>query len=316
MDLSNRRPIAITPGDPAGIGPDIVVKLLQKSLPFPLVIVADQHLLEERADQLKIKWCKYPHISICHIPLASPSHAGVPNPENATYVLKTLSVAVENCLSKNFSALVTGPVNKALINQAGFSFTGHTQFLAQLTHTSHTVMMLTTKNLKVALLTTHIPLAKVAETITEELIIRSVKIIIEDLTYRFAISEPRILVCGLNPHAGESGHIGHEEQTTIIPALNKLRQQGCNVIGPVSADTAFIPQQLEQADVVLALFHDQGLPVLKFHGFGEAVNVTLGLPIIRTSVDHGTAYDIAGTGKADPTSLFTALQLAVKMTSS
>lgn len=307
-------PFVVTPGDPAGIGPDIVLGAIQQNLPFPLVIVVDRNLLEERAHQLKINLAKLkPAFRVLDVPLTGICNPGQPNPENARYILETLKIAVEGCVNHKFHALITGPVNKAVINQAGVSFSGHTQFLAKLTNTEHTVMMLMTDQLKVALLTDHIPLSQVSKTITKELLFRSIKIIAKDFIQRFAIKDPRILVCGINPHAGEGGHLGHEEQTILIPAIAELQSAGFSILGPVPADTAFLPKHLAKVDVVLAMYHDQGLPVLKFQNFSQGINVTLGLPIIRTSVDHGTAYDLAATGQADPSSLIAAIKFAATM---
>jgi len=317
--------IAITPGEPAGIGPNILLQLVAQQSDLSIVAIADKNLLQERAELLNIPIDIIPYtgqkklsfakstLNVLHVPLAEPAMPGKLNVKNVPYVIKTLELAAEKCLSGEFNALVTGPVNKAIINQAGVAFTGHTEFLAQLTKAPLPVMLLMSEQLKVALVTTHIPLSQVAKTITAELLTKVITVLHHDLENRFAIKQPRITVCGINPHAGENGHIGKEEQQIIIPTLEKLRQQGFNLIGPVSADTAFTANKLSQTDVVLAMFHDQGLPVIKTLGFGNIINVTLGLPIIRTSVDHGTALEIAGTGQANPSSLKAALNLAIDM---
>lgn len=307
--MTARKPIAITPGDPAGIGPDILLALANKEPDLPIIAIADKDLLNERAAQLQLK----NRLTVLHVPLNQKVVAGKPDSRNADYVIQTLNIATERCLDGKASALVTGPVAKHVINKAGIPFTGHTQFLADKTKTPRTVMMLMTDVLKVALVTTHIPLSKITEHITQQAITDTIKILTQDLRARFQLDNPRILVCGLNPHAGEDGHLGTEEQTILKPALQTLRAQGYNVSDPVSADTAFIPTSLAATDVVLAMYHDQGLPALKQQGFGEAINVTLGLPIIRTSVDHGTAFDLAGTGKADDTSLKNALRCAMQL---
>lgn len=317
INSTNVSPIAVTAGDPAGIGPDIILKIAEDNWEFPIVILADKNLLADRAKQLDVSFKRLTDkFSILHVPLNEKAQAAVPNANNAPYIINTLKIAIEGCLNQKFSALVTGPVNKAVINESGFPFAGHTQFLAQMTHTQDTVMMLMTDRLKVALLTDHIPLAQVPKMITKELLISAIKIMAHDFKYRFAISHPRILICGLNPHAGENSYLGDEEKRIMIPAIDELKNSSASnfsIIGPVSADTAFTKKWLDNVDVVLAMYHDQGLPVLKSHGFGHAVNVTLGLPIIRTSVDHGTAYDIAGTGQADPGSLKAAIHLAAQL---
>jgi 4-hydroxythreonine-4-phosphate dehydrogenase len=239
--------------------------------------------------------------------------AGQLDAANAPYVMATLKRAVAGCLDGEFDALVTGPVHKGIINDAGIAFTGHTEFLAQLAGVEHVVMMLTASNLRVALATTHLPLNQVSAHITPALLREVLRILDRDLRERFGLAQPRILVCGLNPHAGESGHLGREEIEVIAPVIAELREGGLHLRGPLPADTAFTPRQLEDADAVLAMYHDQGLPVLKYAGFGEAVNVTLGLPFIRTSVDHGTALELAGSGRADPGSLLAATKLALTL---
>jgi 4-hydroxythreonine-4-phosphate dehydrogenase len=315
--------IAITPGEPAGIGPDIVLQLAQQAIPAHLVAFADPELLAQRAALLglSIQLHLYPqenlhqpgHLDVIPVPLPHPVKCGQLNAAHAPYVLETLRQACQACIDKRFDALVTGPVHKGIINDAGFHFTGHTEFLAAQTGAKQVVMMLATSELRVALVTTHLPLSEVSAAITParlELVIRTLYF---DLQKKFCLSAPRILVCGLNTHAGEGGHLGSEEILTIIPILNKLRAEGMHLNGPMPADTAFTPASLSEVDVVLAMYHDQGLPVLKQQGFGKAVNVTLGLPIIRISVDHGTALELAGTGRATHMSLYYAVQTALEM---
>jgi 4-hydroxythreonine-4-phosphate dehydrogenase len=247
------------------------------------------------------------------VPLNAPVHAGRLNVANASYVLKCLDTAVDGCLAGGFDALVTGPVHKGIINDAGIAFSGHTEYLAARCDTPRVVMMLATEGLRVALATTHLPLAQVSAAITPTELTTTLRILIQSLQTQFGIARPRILVCGLNPHAGESGHLGLEEIDVIAPVLEGLRGVSAELIGPLPADTLFTPKYLEHADAVLAMYHDQGLPVLKYKGFGRAVNITLGLPIIRTSVDHGTALDLAGTGHIDMGSLNTAITVALEM---
>ncbi len=320
--------IAITPGEPAGIGPDLLIQLIQKPSPHHLVALADPELMQQRAEQLGLPLTLVPHepsrplsttpatqLAIVPVSLPGPVSTGQLDPSNAPYVLACLRRAVTGCQSGEFAALVTGPVHKGIINEAGLPFTGHTEYLAELTHTQRVVMMLTAPGLWVALATTHLPLREVADHITREDLRTTLTILEQDLRQRFGLSTPRISVLGLNPHAGEGGHLGREENDVIIPVLEELREAGMTLTGPLSADTAFNPQQMDQTDVYLAMYHDQGLPVLKHHGFGQAVNVTLGLPIIRTSVDHGTALELAGQGKAQTSSLETAIATAVEMAS-
>lgn len=319
------RPVAITPGEPAGIGPDIVLQLATQELPALPVAVADPELLRRRAGLLglDITLKEYGRqqvlnkhrpgeLHVLSIALDAQETPGKLNPVNARYVLDTLRTAVKGCLNGEFHALVTGPVQKSVINDAGVAFTGHTEFLGELTQ-AQPVMMLVAGSLRVALATTHLPLRDVAGAITQTGLKNSLHILYRDLQIRFDIRAPRIAVAGLNPHAGESGHLGHEEITVISPVIRELQQQGLQLHGPLPADTLFTPQQLKHYDAVLAMYHDQGLPVLKYAGFGKAVNITLGLPVIRTSVDHGTALDLAGTGKADAGSLRAAFELAVTM---
>ncbi len=297
--------IAITPGEPAGIGPDITLKLLQQqNIAANFIVFADPDLLQQRAEQLGLSIALD---NVVSIPLSQAVTPGKLNSANANYVIETLTQATKACLNKQCDALVTAPVHKGIINQAGISFTGHTEFLADLSNVEQVVMMLATPKLKVALVTTHLPLSQVSAAITATRLENVIRILNHDL------KNPHILVCGLNPHAGEGGYLGNEEITTIIPSLNKLRAEGINLTGPVSADTAFTAKSLSGIDVVLTMYHDQGLPVLKSQGFGEAVNVTLGLPIIRTSVDHGTALNLAATGKASNNSLRYAVEVAMKL---
>ena len=321
---------AVTPGEPAGIGPDLCLLLAAAPQPQPLVAIASLELLEARANQLQLNvqllavspqaWPTQPapagSLYVWDTPLQAPVTAGELNPANAAYVLDTLERAAYGCLNGDFAAMITAPVHKGVINEAGMTFSGHTELLAELTHTEQVVMMLATRGLRVALVTTHLPLRAVADAITDERLARVSRILHADLVNKFGIAQPRILVCGLNPHAGEGGHMGREELDIIEPCLAKLRLEGLNLIGPLPADTLFTPKYLEHCDAVLAMYHDQGLPVLKYKGFGAAVNITLGLPIIRTSVDHGTALDLAGSGKVDTGSLQVALETAYHMAAS
>ncbi|MEH6470552.1 MAG: 4-hydroxythreonine-4-phosphate dehydrogenase PdxA [Halopseudomonas sp.] len=318
--------LALTPGEPAGIGPDLCIQLAQRAQPHELVVIADPQLLQQRAQQLGLPIQLRPfdsqqparptqpgELCVLEVALAEPAEAGTLNPANASYVLQTLKRATQGCLAAEFDALVTAPVHKGIINDAGTPFSGHTEFLMEHTASEQVVMMLATEGLRVALVTTHLPLSQVPAAITPQRISQVCRILDNDLRQRFGIEQPQILVCGLNPHAGEGGHLGTEEQLIIEPTLAALRQEGINLIGPLPADTLFTPHQLERGDAVLAMYHDQGLPVLKHKGFGQAVNITLGMPIIRTSVDHGTALDLAGSGNADSGSLTTAIDYAVRM---
>ncbi len=318
--------LAITPGEPAGIGPDLIARLAQRQHTVQLVAIADPDLLRERARRLGLELRLHPftpdraphpsppgHLAIVPVALRHPVEPGRLDPRNAPYVLETLALACDGCLDRTFDALVTAPVHKGVINEAGIPFTGHTEFLAERCR-AEPVMMLVAPGLRVALATTHLPLSQVSSAITREHLTRIIGILRRDLVQRFGIEQPRILVCGLNPHAGEMGHLGREEIEVIEPVLGELRGHGWNLIGPLPADTAFVPDRLADADAVLAMYHDQGLPVLKHLGFGRAVNVTLGLPIIRTSVDHGTALDLAGTDRADLGSLLAAVEIALDMT--
>ena len=318
--------LALTPGEPAGIGPDLCLQLAQQPQQAELVVIADPQMLRERATQLglPVKLREFSpkeaprltgegELCVLPMPLARPAQAGRLDPHNANYVLQTLRRAVDGCRGGEFDALVTGPVHKGVINEAGIPFTGHTEFLAELTDTPRVVMMLATKGLRVALATTHLPLAEVSRNITTELLDEVIHILHHDLQQRFGLAQPRILVCGLNPHAGEGGHMGREEIEIIAPVLERLRGEGMQLFGPLPADTLFTPRYLAEADAVLAMYHDQGLPVLKHMGFGRAVNITLGLPLVRTSVDHGTALDLAGSGKAELGSLQYAIEVAIEM---
>lgn len=322
--------ILITPGEPAGVGPDLVCALAQHACEAELIAVCDPALLEDRARRLSLPLhttvfdaaaVRRAHapaaIRVLPVALPRPSVPGHLDPGNARYVLETLDRATALCLSGAADALVTGPVQKSVINDAGIAFSGHTEFLAERCGGVLPVMMLVTRDaarpLRVALATTHLPLRAVADAITAPLLESVLRTLVGDLRMKFGIAEPRVLVCGLNPHAGESGHLGREEIEIIAPAIERLRTEGLQLIGPLPADTLFTPRQLAGADAVLAMYHDQGLPVLKHAGFGEAVNVTLGLPVLRTSVDHGTALDLAGSGRADAGSLRAALDLAVEL---
>ncbi|SDZ73221.1 4-hydroxythreonine-4-phosphate dehydrogenase PdxA [Nitrosospira multiformis] len=320
----NNPKLALTAGEPAGIGPDLCVQITQLGLPFKLIVIADRELLQERARLLRLPLTITDYSSraehrpgegilhVLHIPLAETATPGKPDAANASYVLKTLERAVAGCVNGEFDAMVTAPVHKSVINDAGISFTGHTEYLAQLTN-GRPVMMLAGGGMRVALATTHLPLKDVASAITSDALEQKLRIIEHDLVTRCGIPKPRIAVAGLNPHAGESGHLGREEIDIIIPSLAKLRAGGMSLIGPLPADTLFNPSKLKDYDCIFAMYHDQGLPVLKHASFGTAVNVTLGLPIIRTSVDHGTALELAGTGKADPGSLVAAIEMAASL---
>ncbi|MFA0810899.1 4-hydroxythreonine-4-phosphate dehydrogenase PdxA [Microbulbifer epialgicus] len=318
--------IALTPGEPAGIGPELAVKVAQQGSAAQVVSIVDPTLLYQTAANVKLPLQLLPFsqdappsstppgsLYIKEAPMAAEAQPGVLNPANSPYVLKTLEMAAQGCLEGSFDALVTGPVHKGVINDAGIPFSGHTEFFADQAGVERVVMMLTAEELRVALVTTHLPLKEVSSAITENRLIQIIHILHHSLTKQFRISAPRIGVCGLNPHAGEGGHLGREEIEIIAPTLEKLRAQGIQCIGPLPADTLFTPPQLARCDAILAMYHDQGLPVLKFKGFGKAVNITLGLPFIRTSVDHGTALDLAGSGQADSGSLEAALSQAIEL---
>ncbi|ASP17233.1 4-hydroxythreonine-4-phosphate dehydrogenase PdxA [Neisseria sp. 23W00296] len=316
--------LAVTSGEPAGIGPDVCLGLAEHTLPCRPVILADRNLLASRAAQLgkSVRLRDFaPHkraeagtLEVLHIPLAAPCEAGRLNAANAPYVLQLLDAAYGGIVRGEFAAMVTAPLHKGIINEAtGAFFSGHTEYLAEKSGTDRVVMMLAGGGLRVALVTTHLPLKDVAAAVTFDAVCETARILHRDLRGKFKIAAPRILVAGLNPHAGEGGHLGHEENDVIIPALGKLRGEGLDVRGPYPADTLFQPFMLKDADAVLAMYHDQGLPVLKYASFGRGVNITLGLPFVRTSVDHGTALDLAGTGRADGGSLIEAVRTALAM---
>ena len=320
--------LAITAGEPAGIGPELLLAIAREPSPAALVAIGDRDMLAARAEAVPGAGSvtlepfdpaapPSPHVPGClpvlHVPLARPAQPGRLDPLNAAAVLATLDAAVDGCRDGRFAAMVTAPVQKSVIADAGFAFSGHTEYLAARCGVARVVMLLVAGTLRVALATTHLPLAAVPAAITAELLTATLEILHRDLRGRFGIDAPRIAVLGLNPHAGEGGHLGREEIDVIIPVLDALRAEGLDLAGPLPADTAFTPRALAGEDAVLAMYHDQGLPVLKHAGFGEAVNVTLGLPIVRTSVDHGTALDLAGTGKADAGSLRAAVRLAAEL---
>ncbi|MDL0431117.1 4-hydroxythreonine-4-phosphate dehydrogenase PdxA [Marinobacter sp. TBZ242] len=320
--------LALTAGEPAGIGPELCLQLALEKRQPGVVVVACKHLLQARAELLGlavelVDWEPGNHavtgpgrLSVLHVNGLASTDAGRLDPANSAYVLETLSIAARGCLDGTFDGMVTAPVHKGVINNAGIVFSGHTEFLQELCGVERVVMMLATEELRVALVTTHLPLKDVSAAITPERLSQVTRILDSDLRRFFDIEHPRILVAGLNPHAGEGGHLGREEIEVIEPTLDKLRQEGITLTGPLPADTLFTPHWLDNADAVLAMYHDQGLPVLKFQGFGRAVNITLGLPIVRTSVDHGTALDLAGTGKADAGSLKTAVRVGEQMAKS
>lgn len=321
--MSDIHRTALTAGEPAGIGPDLCVQIAQRPFTSELVAVACPELLAERAARLRLPLRVLPHdpgaapaphrpgtLRVAPVELAAPVICGRPDAANARYVLDSLRAAVSGCLAGTFSSLVTGPVHKAVINEAGYPFTGHTEFLADVTHSPQVVMMLVAGSLRVALVTTHLPLREVCEAVTAPRLTAVIRVLRNGLQSWWGVTEPRILVCGLNPHAGEGGHLGREELEVIVPVLETLRGEGMRLQGPLPADTLFIPKYLREADAVLAMYHDQGLPVLKHAGFGSAVNITLGLPFLRTSVDHGTALELAGTGGADSGSMEIAVRTA------
>ena len=319
--------IALTSGEPAGIGPELCLAIATRELPCELVCLADRDLLAERAKRLGLKielreptratTSRHPHepgtLLVEHHPLAVPSTPGHLNRANARYVLDLLDRATDGASAGEFSAIVTAPVHKSVIADSGVPFTGHTEYLAERTHAPLPVMMLASKAMRVALATTHLPLKDVSAAITIDSLCKIATILHDDLVKWWGIAKPHIGVCGLNPHAGESGHLGDEEIRVIGPAIELLKERGIHVSGPLPADTAFVPRILADFDAVLAMYHDQGLPVIKHAGFDTAVNITLGLPILRTSVDHGTALDLAGTGRADPSSLAAAIGLAIEL---
>ena len=302
--------IAITSGEPAGIGPDICVMLAQHKINANIIIIGDAEMLVARALQLNID---FDVKKVLHIPSAAPVTAGTLNPANSQYVINTLTCAMDGCVTGEFDAVVTAPVHKGIINEAGISFIGHTEFFAEYTQSPQVVMMLVGGGLRVALATTHVALKDIPSAITRESLEATIRILHKDLVTKFGLKSPRILVAGLNPHAGENGYLGREEIEVINPVLAKLRAEGIQLIGALPADTLFTKKYLENADCVLAMYHDQGLPVLKYASFGGGVNVTLGLPIIRTSVDHGTALDLAGTGNINTGSMLAAIELAIEL---
>ena len=318
--------IVVTTGEPAGIGPDLALAAALRDWPCELVFAGDPGLLAARAAALSLKitiaeWggdgAPAPHragtMPVLSLPLARPATPGRPDPANARYVLDLLDAAMDGCIEGHFAAMVTAPVQKSAVNEAGIAFTGHTGYLAARSGAAWPVMLLVAGDLRVALATTHLPLADVARHVTRESLERTLDVLDGGLRTRFRLPAPRILVCGLNPHAGEGGHLGREEIEVIGPVVAAARARGLSTTGPVPADTAFTPASLAACDAVLAMYHDQGLPVVKYAGFGRAVNVTLGLPFCRTSVDHGTALDIAATGRARPGSLFAAIELAMQL---
>ena len=307
--MKHTKPIAYTLGEPAGIGADIVLQLAQSDNVADIVCIGSKESLTQRAHTLGLL-DSLQRLVVEDVPVAEPHAIGVPIIANATGVLNMLDRSIEGCLNGEFSAMLTGPLHKGIINDAGIAFSGHTEYLASKTGATRSVMLLASPSLRVALQTTHLPLKDVSAAITHDAIVETCTIIHADLIAKFGITHPCIVVCGLNPHAGESGHLGDEEIKVIQPAIDTLKANGINVKGPVPADTAFTPSALAGVDVVLAMYHDQGLPMLKSQSFGEAANITLGLPIIRTSVDHGTAFDIVGTGRASIGGLKEALRVA------
>lgn len=325
MNRSTPR-LVLTPGEPAGIGPDLCIMLAQRPPPADLIVIADPDLLRQRAGELGLPLHITAHdpqapaakaasgiLKVVPMRLAQPVVAGRTDPANARYVLDTLASAAAGCMRGDFDALVTGPVHKGVINAAGMAFSGHTEFLAETSGAAQPVMMLATEGLRVALVTTHLPLRDVCDAITAPRLEAVLRVLHHDLIRRFCIAQPRILVCGLNPHAGEDGHLGDEEVRIVRPVLEMLRADGMRLLGPLAADTLFTAKYLHDCDAVLAMYHDQGLPVLKYKGFGNAVNITLGLPFVRTSVDHGTALELAGTGRASMTSLEHAVLTALEL---
>ncbi len=318
--------ILVTLGEPAGIGPDVLLKAVQEAWPSQLVTIADSRFLAQRATQLGLSVELAPfdaskpagehqpgRLEVIELPLPCPVTAGQLEIGNAVWVTESLKIAAQACLNGDFAALATAPVHKGIINDSGLAFSGHTEFFADQSGVSKVVMMLASPSLRVALATTHLPLREVADSITKDLLREVLTILIKELQNKFAIPQPRILVAGLNPHAGEMGHLGREEIETIQPVMAEFAHSEAKLVGPLPADTLFTADYLATADAVLAMYHDQGLPVLKSQGFGEAVNITLGLPFIRTSVDHGTALDLAGTGKAKHSSMLAAIRQAFQL---
>ena len=324
--MSKSKPLVVTAGEPAGVGPELCLALARESLPCNLIVISDPELLSSRADMIgsdvTITEVDAQHadaaraqsgeLLVIPTPFPETPQCGIPNPANAATLLDGLRLAVQGCVDKRFAGLVTAPLQKSIINDAGIAFSGHTEFLAEITGTKLPVMLLVAGGLRVALASTHLPLREVPEYLTQNVLRDVLQVLIGDLKSRFGIEAPEIVVCGLNPHAGEGGYLGSEETTIIAPVIDEFVAQGYRIRGPLPADTAFTPAAGNK-DAVVAMYHDQGLPVLKYAGFGSAVNVTLGLPIVRTSVDHGTALDIAGTGKADSGSLIQAVNLAAEL---
>lgn len=325
--------LIITPGDPAGIGPDICLDLLNHSHSADIYLAADPKVFIARSNQKELPIQLHdPEAALETAPpnklnfisfnVTEPVQAGFANKDHSQYILDTIRYAAKQCLSKRFDAMITGPVNKALINHSGVSFSGHTEYIEEIcathlpTKNIQAVMMLATKELKVALLTTHVPLKEVPALVTKDRLTKIIKIVYKALSDRFGIRKPHLMICGLNPHAGEDGNLGLEEKIVMQPVIQQLNEQGYHLTGPMPADTIFVARKRQNADAVLAIYHDQGLPVLKTLGFGNAVNITLGLPIIRTSVDHGTAFEIAGSGQASAGSLHTAIEFALQQISS
>lgn len=325
MANSSIKRIAVTCGEPAGIGPDICVQLAHKRMDADIVVIGDPEVIQARARRLGIPLNiqpyepeRQPHVgngtlSVLTVAVNSPVIAGTLDESNASAVISMLNCAVDGALSHHFDAIVTAPIHKGVLNNAGYAFSGHTEYLAKQTKTDHVVMLLVGGGMRVALVTRHIPLREVSDAITEEQLSTTLRILHQDLRYKFGIDQPVIYVAGLNPHAGEGGHMGMEEIITINPTLEKLRDEGLNLVGALSGDTLYSQKNIAAADAFLAMYHDQGLAVLKHASFGGGVNVTLGLPIIRTSVDHGTALDLAGTGKANAGSLYSAIDLAIDL---
>lgn len=311
--MSNFIPkIIVTSGEPAGIGPDVCLHLLKAKLPAHISVLGDSVVFGQRAEQLGLQDALQ-DLNLISVPTELPVVPGRLEIRNVPMVLKQLDIAVQSCMRKKYHAMVTAPLHKGIINDAGHAFTGHTEYLAQKTMAEKPVMMLACDAMRVALVTTHLPLEKVPAAITQENILRVLEVLYNDLKLRFGIKSPVIAVCGLNPHAGEQGHLGRTEIDIIEPSLKLARESGFEVLGPLPADTAFTPKILNQVDAVLCMYHDQGLPVLKYASFGRGTNITLGLPIIRTSVDHGTALDLAGTGRIDPGSMIAAAEIAIEM---
>lgn len=308
--LTTSKPLVVTSGEPAGIGPEICLALAGAELPIPVVVLGDRDLIESRA---RLLGRSTQGLQIIHVPLRAPCTAGKLDPANAPYVMDLLDRALEGCLSGEFAGMVTAPVHKGVINDAGIPFTGHTEYLAEMTGTGKVVMMLAGGGLHVALVTTHLALKDVPAAITRSEVEDTVRIVHRDLKEKFGIDHPRILVAGLNPHAGEGGHMGRDEIEVIEPAIAVLRLEGIDAVGPLPADTLFTRKVLAGSHAQVAMYHDQGLAVLKYAAFEEGVNITLGLPVLRTSVDHGTALDLAGTGKADAGSLFAAVKMAAEI---